>query len=91
MLDISGYQLLARIIRKHKWTLDETLLSLMFNFVGLRKSRPQSLSYAAAGQTSSRLRVAPFPSPRFAPQQSDDDKVTRPSHVPLGLACGSMH
>ena len=27
LLDVSGYQLLARIIRKHRWTLDETLLS----------------------------------------------------------------
>ncbi|ELR13959.1 Beige/BEACH domain containing protein [Acanthamoeba castellanii str. Neff] len=76
LLDVSGYQLLARIIRKHRWTLDETLLSLMFNFVGLRKSRPQSLPYSSASaqaHSSSRMR-APLSS-RSVPQFDDDSKV----------------
>ncbi len=77
LLDVSGYQLLARIIRKHRWTLDETLLSLMFNFVGLRKSRPQSMPYSSASaqaHSSSRMR-APLSS-RSVPQFDDDAKVS---------------
>ena len=46
MLDISGYELLSRIIRRHNWALDETLLALLFNFVGLQKSMGPSLRAA---------------------------------------------
>ena len=46
MLDISGYELLSRIIRRHNWALDETLLALLFNFVGLQKSMGHALRAA---------------------------------------------
>ena len=35
---ISGYELLSRIIRRHNWHLDTTLLSLLFRFSGIKKS-----------------------------------------------------
>jgi len=90
MLDISGYQLLARIVRKHHWhvflastyyhlrlrltdftrTLDENLLSLMFNFVGLRRSRPQPHTKTSVS------RLVRTPASRETLRSGENEKVS---------------
>lgn len=39
MRDICGYQMLGRLLRREKWQLDETLLGVVFEMVGVTKSQ----------------------------------------------------
>jgi hypothetical protein len=36
--DINGYDLISCILKKNRWVLDEVMLGLLFNIVGLEKS-----------------------------------------------------
>jgi hypothetical protein len=70
MKDINGYQLIARIIQKRHWNLDEHLLALLFHLVGIRKTRTvpnlTSTTQMLSAQTAAaRQKVFIFVSPHF--------------------------
>jgi hypothetical protein len=46
MKQICGYEQVALIMRKKHWVLDEAMLSVLFNFVGLKKAS-RSSTYTA--------------------------------------------
>jgi len=39
MRDISGYQIISYLIRKRNWILDDSLLSILFSFLGIQSNR----------------------------------------------------
>jgi hypothetical protein len=38
-----GYEIIARVLRKKDWVLDEELLSILFNFVGITRSKKRNV------------------------------------------------
>jgi len=43
MQQINGYDIIARIMRRKEWILDEEMLAIIFEFVGLSKSKKRGV------------------------------------------------